>query len=157
MTGSNHHEKGTAGTRAVVLIGHGSRAAGADDAMEKIAVGLREKIGAIVVTCRMSGRGIPFDEAFESCVRQGAKSVLVLPYFLHFGIHLRVDIPEMLRKAARKHPEIRLVLGRHLGYDDALVNLVAKRIGESEGICDVRQLALSPIDRCLGDSPEEKQ
>jgi sirohydrochlorin ferrochelatase len=143
--------------RAMILIGHGSRATGADDDMEKIAAGLRAKLGGIVATCRMSGRGIPFDEAFDQCVRQGAKSVIVLPYFLHFGVHLREDIPEMLREAVAKHPEVRLVLGRHLGYDDTLVTLVAKRIGESEGLCDVRELAPAPIDHCLGDAPEEKQ
>jgi sirohydrochlorin ferrochelatase len=143
--------------QAVILIGHGSRAAGADDDMEKIAAGLRAKLGGIVLTCRMSGRGIPFDEAFAQCVRQGAKSVIVLPYFLHFGIHLREDIPEILRENGKKHPDVRLVLGKHLGYDDTLVNLVAKRIGESEGLCDVRELAPAPIDRHPGDVPEEKQ
>jgi sirohydrochlorin ferrochelatase len=143
--------------RAVILIGHGSRAAGADDDMEKIAAGLRAKLGGIVVTCRMSGRGIPFDEAFDQCVRQGAKSVIVLPYFLHFGVHLREDIPEILRENGRKHPDVCLVLGKHLGYDDVLVTLVAKRIGESEGLCDVRKLAPAPIDRCLGDATGGKQ
>ena len=157
MTESIRHEKGTAGTRAVILIGHGSRAAGADGDMEKIAEGLREKSGGIVETCRMSGLGIPFDEAFDQCVRRGAKSVIVLPYFLHFGVHLREDIPEILRTAARRRPEIRLVLGRHLGYDDALVNLLAKRIGESEGLCDVRNLAPAPIDRHPGNVSEEKE
>jgi sirohydrochlorin ferrochelatase len=132
--------------RAVILIGHGSRAFGADDDMEKIAAGLRAKLGGIVSTCRMSGRGIPFDEAFDQCVRQGAKSVIVLPYFLHFGVHLREDIPEILRENGRKHPDVRLVLGKHLGYDDALVTLVAKRIGESEGLCDVRELAPAPTE-----------
>lgn len=143
--------------RAVILIGHGSRAAGADDDMEKIAAGLREKSGGIVETCRMSGLGIPFEGAFERCVRRGAKEIIVLPYFLHFGVHLRKDIPEILRTAARRRPEIRLVLGRHLGYDDALVNLLAKRIGESESLCDVRELAPAPIDRHPGDAPEEKR
>ena len=132
--------------RAVILIGHGSRAAGADDDMEMIAAGLRVKLGGIVATCRMSGRGIPFAETFESCVGRGAKEIIVLPYFLHFGIHLREDIPEILRQNARNHPEIRLVLGKHLGYDDALVNLIAKRIGESADLCDVRELAPAPTE-----------
>jgi sirohydrochlorin ferrochelatase len=136
--------------RAVILIGHGSRAAGADDDMERVARGLRTQNGGIVEVCRMSGRGSSFDEAFERCVRQGVKAVMVIPYFLHFGVHLREDIPEMLREAVAKHPEVRLVLGRHLGYDDALVTLVAKRIGESEGLCDVRELAPAPIDRYPG-------
>jgi sirohydrochlorin ferrochelatase len=142
--------------RAVILIGHGSRAEGADDDMERIAEGVRAKIGGMVETCRMSGRGIPFDKVFERCVDQGAREVIVLPYFLHFGIHLREDIPEILRKAADRHPDVRLVLGKHLGCNDALVTLVAKRIGESEGLCDVRELAPTPIDRCPGDAPEEK-
>jgi sirohydrochlorin cobaltochelatase len=100
----------------------------------------------MVEVCRMSGRGTPFGEAFERCVRQGVKEVMVIPYFLHFGVHLRQDIPEMLREAVAKHPEVRLVLGRHLGYDDALVSLVEKRIGESEGLRDVREIAPAPID-----------
>jgi sirohydrochlorin ferrochelatase len=127
--------------RAVILIGHGSRAAGADGDMERIAEGLRKRTGGIVETCRMSGRGIPFAEAFESCVGRGAKEIIVLPYFLHFGIHLREDIPEILRENVANHPDVRLVLGKHLGYDDALVTLVAKRIGESEGLCDIREPA----------------
>ena len=142
--------------RAVILIGHGSRAEGADDDMERIAEGLRERFGGIVETCRMSGRGIPFAEAFERCVGQGAQEIIVLPYFLHFGIHIREDIPEILRQSAGRHPEVRLVLGKHLGFDDAIVHLVAKRIGESESLCDVRELAPVPIDCCPGDAPEEK-
>lgn len=134
--------------RAVILIGHGSRAEGADDDMERIAEGLRERFGGIVETCRMAGRGVLFAEAFESCVVRGAKEIIVLPYFLHFGIHLREDIPEILRQNAAKHPKVRLVMGRHLGYDDAIVGLVAKRIAESEALGDIRELVPATADPC---------
>jgi sirohydrochlorin ferrochelatase len=133
--------------QAVILLGHGSRAAGADDDMGLVARGLMTQNGRNVEVCRMAGRGIPFAETFEKCVREGATTIIVLPYFLHFGVHLRRDIPEMLREALKRHPGVRLVLGKHLGYDDALVDLVAKRIGESEAFCDVRDLPETPIDR----------
>ncbi len=137
--------------QAVILIGHGSRAAGADDDMDRIAARLRAAgKGKIVEVCRMEGRGVPFSETFERCVAQGATTVTVLPYFLHFGVHLRQDIPEILREAIVRHPEVRLVLGKHLGYDEALVALVAKRLGESEGLCDIRELTDVPIDRRPG-------
>ncbi len=138
--------------RAVILIGHGSRAAGADDDMERIAEALRSSGDGIVELCRMGGRGAPFAEVFEACVRSGAREIVVIPYFLHFGVHLRQDIPELLLDAAAKHPEIRLVLGKHLGYDDSLVALVEKRLGESKELCDIRDLRPTPIDR----RPEEK-
>jgi sirohydrochlorin ferrochelatase len=132
---------------AVILIGHGSRAVGADDDMERIAGHLRAVMGGrIVDLCRMA-HGASFGEVFERCVRQGAKTVIVIPYFLHFGVHLRQDIPEILREAVMKHPEVRLILGRHLGYDDALAALVERRIAESAALCDVRNLSEMPIDR----------
>lgn len=138
--------------RAVILIGHGSRAAGADDAMDRIADELRAAQGGIVEVCRMEGRGVPFGESFERCVAQGADEVIALPYFLHFGVHLRQDIPELLREAAAKHPRVRLVLGRHLGYDESLVALVRKRLAESEGLGDIRDLTPAPIDRRPGET-----
>jgi sirohydrochlorin ferrochelatase len=145
------HKTEKNGKRAVILIGHGSRAAGADDDMERIAESLRSARGGIVELCRMSGRGTPFTEAFERCIRQEVTEIIVIPYFLHFGVHLRQDIPEMLREAAANHPEVRLVLGRHLGYDNSLVALVEQRIGESERLCDVRELPAAPIDRRPGE------
>ena len=139
--------------RAVIIIGHGSRAAGADDDMERIAAGLREQMdGRTVALCQMEGRGTPFAEVFARCVGEGAREILVLPYFLHFGVHLREDIPGMLREAAAGHPEVRLVLGRHLGYDESLVALVARRIAESKDLCDIRELADIPIDRRPGET-----
>jgi sirohydrochlorin ferrochelatase len=152
MTQQNvKHNKQEQGKKAVILIGHGSRAAGADDDMERVAECLRAIAGdSIVDLCRMAGHGTSFGEVFERCVRQGAKTVIVIPYFLHFGVHLRQDIPEILREAVAKHPDIRLVLGRHLGYDDALVALVERRIAESEALCDVRDLPDAPIDRRPG-------
>jgi sirohydrochlorin cobaltochelatase len=136
---------------AVILIGHGSRAVGADDDMERVAGRLRAALGGrIVDVCRMA-HGVPFGEVFERCVGQGAKTVIVIPYFLHFGVHLRQDIPEILWEAAAKHPEVRLVLGRHLGYDDALADLVERRISESAVLWDVRDLPEMPIDRRPGE------
>lgn len=134
-------------TRAVILIGHGSRAAGADEDMDRVASHLRLATGGVVEVCRMGGQGISLEEAFERCIRQGVGEVIVLPYFLHFGVHLRQDIPEMLLKAGARYPEVRLVLGRHLGYDAALARLVEQRLAESTSLCDIRELTPTPIDQ----------
>ncbi len=126
---------------AVILIGHGSRAAGADDDMERVSAGLQRKLGVIVQTCRLEGHLTGFAEAFERCAECGAKKVLVIPYFLHFGVHLRRDIPAIMLKSIETHPEIKVVLAKHLGYDEMLVELVAKRIEESKDSEDIRLAA----------------
>lgn len=124
---------------AVILLGHGSRAAGAAEDMEKVVARLKQELDYdIVDICQMSGLGSLFPEVFDRCVEQGATKVIVIPYFLHFGIHLRQDVPAMMLEKAAEHPHVKVTLGKHLGYDDALVDIVKRRIAESESLDDIR-------------------
>ena len=132
---------GTGVKRAVILLGHGSRAASAADDMEKVACRLRERLGyEIIATCQMSGNGDLFPQIFDRCVKKGATFILVLPYFLHKGVHLLQDIPEIMRAKAAAFPGVTVVLGKNLGFDECLVDLVIKRLEESWDLPDIRKL-----------------
>ncbi len=127
----------------IILMGHGSRVPGASRDMEEVAQRLKDKYGyPRVEICFISRLGPHFPEVFEKCVNQGAKKVLAIPYFLHEGLHLLLDIPEMMQKEAKRFPHVKLMLGRSLGFDEGLVDLVERRIEESKGLCDVKDLTL---------------
>ncbi len=131
--------------KAIILLGHGSRVPAAGRHMERVGDGLKAKYGYdIVEICYMSRLGPHFPEIFEKCVTAGAKNVMVIPYFLHDGLHLVLDIPEMMQKIAAKYPDVRLRLGKNLGYDDLLIDLVEKRIEDSMECPDVRDVILPP-------------
>ncbi len=131
--------------KAIILLGHGSRVPYAGKHMEKVASGLKEKFGyRIVEICYMSRLGPHFPEIFEMCVAQGATDIMVIPYFLHDGLHLVLDIPEMMQEMAALYPHVKLVLGQNLGFDEVLVDLVEQRIVDSHGFCDVRDMDLPP-------------
>ena len=124
---------------AVALLGHGSRAAGASEGMETVARRLRESGRyAIVEACHMAQLRPSLPDALAKCAEQGATTVIVLPYFLHMGIHVLADIPDLMREAAGEYPDMKIVLGKHLGFDEVLVGLVEKRVGESMDLDDVR-------------------
>jgi sirohydrochlorin ferrochelatase len=136
---------GNSSKKAIILLGHGSRVPEAGKHMEKVAEGLERKYGySMVEVCYMSRLGPHFPEVFEKCVAAGAMDVMVIPYFLHDGLHLVLDIPEMMQESAAQHPDIRLVLGKNLGFDDTLVDLVERRIENSNDCCDVREIELPP-------------
>jgi sirohydrochlorin ferrochelatase len=138
--------------KAVILMGHGSRMPGAAEDMEHVVEHLKDKVDYdIIEICQMSGLGEHLPEVFDRCVEKGATQVVILPYFLHLGVHLLVDIPEMLQEKAKAHPGVKVILGKHLGYDETLVDLVAKRIGESESLSDVRELDLDEGKVKLGE------
>jgi precorrin-8X/cobalt-precorrin-8 methylmutase len=136
-------ESGSPRDETIILMGHGSRVPGASKDMEEVAQRLRDKYGyPRVEICFISRLGPHFPEIFEKCVNQGAKKVLAIPYFLHEGLHLLLDIPEMMQKEAKRFPDVKLMLGRSLGFDERLVDLVERRIEESKDLFDVRDLVL---------------
>lgn len=131
--------------QAVILLGHGSRVTNAGQNMEKVAAKLKASYGyQSVAYCFMSRLGPHFPETLEKLVLEGEKDILVIPYFLHSGLHILLDIPEMLQEEAAKFPGIKVSLGGNLGYDDMLVALVARRIEESAAAPDVRDMTLPP-------------
>ncbi len=133
--------------RAIILLGHGSRVPGAGKDMERAAELLKKKYGLeMVKSCNMSRLGPHFPETLEECVNNGAKEIIVVPYFLNMGLHIRLDIPEMMQEEALKYPDIKLVYGKQLGFDDVFVDILYKRIEESKFFPDVRELHLSPRD-----------
>jgi sirohydrochlorin ferrochelatase len=125
---------------AIILFGHGSRIPGAGEGMEQVAARMRDKLPpGIIEICYMSRLGPHFPEVFESCVARGVTKIIIMPYFLHTGLHLMEDIPELLRDKAEQYPHVKLVLGKNLGFDECIVDLVIKRLVESKDLPDIRE------------------
>ncbi|MFZ0946046.1 MAG: CbiX/SirB N-terminal domain-containing protein [Syntrophobacteraceae bacterium] len=137
--------KSAAPDEAIILLGHGSRVPEAAKDMERVAARLRGKYGyPLVEVCFLSRLGPHFPEVFEKCVKLGVSKVLVIPYFLHSGLHLVLDVPEMLQRQAQRFPAVTIRMGRGFGFDELLVDLVQTRIQETRGFGDVRQMVLPP-------------
>ena len=133
---------------AIILLAHGSRVPEAGNGMERVVHRLREKLrDCIVEACYMSRLGPHFPEVFERCVAGGAKKIILIPYFLHTGLHIVLDIPKMMQEKVKEFPGVKLILGKPLGFDECLVDLVARRVEESRAFGDVRGLKLKTKDK----------
>jgi len=141
--------------KAIILLGHGSSVPGAGQDMEKVAKILNEKYKLdMIKSCHLSRLGPNVPETLTSCVSQGAKEIIVIPYFLNLGLHIRLDIPEMLQKEATKYPDVKIIYGKHLGYDDSFADIIYKRIKASSYLDDVRKMELPKRDALS--IPDEK-
>lgn len=133
---------------AIILLGHGSRVPHAGDSIVRVAEQLRSKFAATTVeACYMSRLGPHFPETFEKVVTSGARHIVVIPYFLFTGLHIQLDIPEMLQQCASPYPGVRVVYGEPLGFHPNLVEIVEQRVAEASALEDVRQIALPPRER----------
>lgn len=119
---------------ALLLIAHGSRRAEANADLEFIASEMRTRGGFGFVQCsylELTEPGILAGGA--ACVAAGATAVVMLPYFLSPGVHVREDLTEARDELAKQFPDVRFALAEPLGRHPKLVEIVAERAAEMAG------------------------
>jgi sirohydrochlorin ferrochelatase len=113
---------------ALLLVDHGSRLAEANRLLEALAETLRRsEFWSWVVVAHMEIAPPTLAEAFSKCVADGARRIVIVPYFLASGAHATGDIPRLAAEAAAPHPGVAWALAEPLGYDERLANLIADR------------------------------
>ncbi|KAG2292015.1 hypothetical protein Bca52824_038684 [Brassica carinata] len=69
-----------------------------------------------------------YKSAFSLCVQQGAKRVVVSPFFLFPGRHWHQDIPALTADAAKEFSDISYLITAPLGLHNLLIDVVNDRI-----------------------------
>jgi sirohydrochlorin ferrochelatase len=92
-------------TIAVLLVGHGSRAAEANQAFYDMAKTLRVRRPGTIVEVSFCEQHPPDIQAgIAACVCQGARRVLLYPCFPFAGAHVLEGLPAEMEAARRRHP-----------------------------------------------------
>ena len=114
---------------AVLLIGHGSRARNANDALIHVVDHFQKAWPHRILKAaflEISPPSIP--EGIDLCVAEGAERIIVIPYFLFRGNHVKVDLPVFIKEGRKKYPDIDVILGPHLGFHPKIIEIVDERI-----------------------------
>jgi sirohydrochlorin ferrochelatase len=119
---------------AVLLIAHGSREQAANDDLFDLAgrLAARDPL-AIIEACFLELAEPNIPTAGERCVARGATRVLMVPYFLSAGVHLRRDLTAARDELSARFPTVEFRLGSPLGPHPLIDQLVDVRIGELGG------------------------
>ncbi|GAB4301264.1 MAG: CbiX/SirB N-terminal domain-containing protein [Desulfuromonadia bacterium] len=116
---------------AILMLAHGSRIAEANDAARQVAAMVREKGEYPIVEVAFREMHQPDIAAgIDRCVAQGATRILIVPYFLFMGAHVRHDLPEEVTDAVARHPGVEIAFAPHLGVHEKLADVVMDRIAE---------------------------
>lgn len=122
---------------ALLLIAHGSRQPEANADLHYLVGALRRRGGYDIVEGAFLELTAPDIEAGGAeCVAQGATLVLMLPYFLSAGIHVKEDLSDVRQKLADRFPGVEFRLGEPLGRHPLLLLIVAERAAELAAAVD---------------------
>jgi len=116
---------------ALLLIAHGSRQADANADLYHVADVLRDRaVGDIVLASFLELTEPDIIEGGKRCVAAGAERVVLLPYFLSAGTHVRRDLTEAHARLAEMFPRVCFHLAEPLGRHPLLVDVVVERLRE---------------------------
>jgi len=117
---------------AILMMAHGSRIAEANDAAREVAAMVAEMTGFDIVEVSFRELHEPnIQQGIDTCVARGAGRILLMPYFLFMGAHVRHDLPEEIETAQQRHPGLVMEMGAHLGTHRKLAELEVERINEA--------------------------
>ncbi len=122
----------TAGRLGLLVVGHGSRRAAANDLLVAVTEALAARVPAHAVEAAFLEIARPtIGEAYAALVAAGCDRLVVHPYFLYPGAHTTADIPAALAAAAGEHGAVPWVLTDPLNLDPRIVDVVADRVASA--------------------------
>ncbi len=116
-----------------MIVGHGSRLRHFQKAMQQLARDLnKDKRFKAVYCCYLEITAPSVPAAISTCVKDGAEEILILPYFLLMGNHVKSDIPNLVRAAQNQYrSRAKIKLSPYLGYDPKILAVVKRRLKEA--------------------------
>lgn len=115
--------------RGLLFVAHGTPLDDANAPIERLLRRVCERAGY-----RQAGMGYldcnqpDIPTAFDQLVATGITRLMVLPYFLHLGRHVRTDLPALFAEARQRHAGVDIQIAHHLDYDPLLAQVAAERI-----------------------------
>ena len=115
-------------TTALLLIAHGSREPEANADLYHVVAEMRRRATYPIVEAAFLELAEPNgDEGGRRCVEQGAQRVIILPYFLSAGVHVRRDLTGIRDRLAAEFPQAQFTLAEPIGRHPLLIEIIAER------------------------------
>ena len=123
---------------SILLLGHGSPKKDANN-LEHVGKMLHNMLHAGCTEDCVKVAYLQFAEpgimdTIRKAVNEGAKKVILHPFFLSPGMHVTKDIPGMIDEARRLYPNVKFIYTEPLGIHEKLAHIVMERISAAENL-----------------------
>ena len=118
----------------ILLFAHGSRVAEANEGVRDLASQVQKASGFQYVRAAFLEIASPnLATAIHDAVQAGIERIIVIPYFLTMGAHLRYDLPKLLAEQKQQYPGLEIYAGKSLEGHPLMPRLILDRI---QAVCE---------------------
>ena len=127
--------------KALIILAHGSRREESNEEIKNLTVHIRELIKKkfeIVDYAFLEVAKPSLINAIENIMsNNNISEITIFPYFLNSGIHIKIDIPNIVRKSQKIYPKCNFKLSAPIGSYEKIPEIILKQL-ESEKIQAVK-------------------
>ncbi len=117
--------------QAIVILGHGSKSSQAVEDFNFIVESLKSRMdNEMVYGAHMELASPSLEEVVNEIAEQSVTEVVVIPYFLFNGNHIKQDIPEILEQLGQKYPNLKFLFGKPIGREPLMVDIIYQKVKE---------------------------
>jgi sirohydrochlorin ferrochelatase len=116
---------------SLILIAHGSRRPASNAEVQALTDELRRRVIDRYdhVACGFLEFAQPtIAAAIDDAVRNGHRTLTILPYFLAGGNHIMQDVPALIDAKKAEYPHVIIEMKPHIGAAPAMIDLLAAAV-----------------------------
>jgi sirohydrochlorin ferrochelatase len=112
-----------------LVFAHGSSVESANEAVRAVTAQLAELGGyGLIETAFLEGGKPDLKAGVSRLLERGARRIVVLPYFLTLGLHLKRDLPALIAQARESFPQLEdIAVTEPLDGHPALARILLER------------------------------
>ena len=119
------------GATGIVLFGHGSSVEDANQGVHNLAQEIQDAGPYQHVRAAFLEMSQPdLNAAVAQAVESGLRRVIIIPFFLTMGIHLRRDLPSLIAPLKQKYPALEIEVGESLEDHPLMPSIILGRVRE---------------------------
>ncbi|MDD4889124.1 MAG: precorrin-8X methylmutase [Phycisphaerae bacterium] len=112
----------------ILIVGHGSPRSQANEGFLSLVARVADRLGVTALPTFFSIAKPSIEDQVALLASQGIRRIVLMPYFLYSGQHIKRDIPELLEKCRHAFPGVTLELLPTLEGELALEDLLVDRL-----------------------------
>lgn len=120
---------------AILLFAHGARDPEWASPMRRVQAAIQARApGETVELAFLEFMSPNLPDCATRLIAEGAEKIVILPMFIAQGGHLKREVPEMLEKLRSTWPQVEFSLGRAIGEEEAVVQVMAETALRKAGL-----------------------
>ena len=116
---------------AIIIFAHGSKVSEANATIARLAGEVCRHTGIEAYAAFLEVAQPDLKAAVAEAARRGAGRIVIVPCFLVYGVHVREDLPQLVKALERVHPGVEIVVTEPLEGHPGLGEMLASRVRDA--------------------------